>query len=64
MEEFYQIAKIKNAYDSLDELHNNLDQFIQYYDFKRMNPDYRLGDKIRYQKFTDGKRKCALLEPI
>jgi len=63
LEEFYQIAMIKNVYTSLDQLQDDLDQFICYYNFKRTNQGYRLKGKIPYQKFLDGKRKDALPEP-
>jgi len=60
LEEFYQIAIIKNAYSSLEQLQGDLDNFIYYYNFKRTNQGYRLKGKIPYQKFFDGKRKYAL----
>jgi transposase InsO family protein len=63
LEEFYQIAMIKKVYSSLDQLQDDLDQFITYYNFKRTNQGYRLKGKIPYQKFLDGKRKYALPEP-
>ena len=63
LEEFYQIAMLKKVYTSLDELQDDLDSFIYYYNFKRTNQGYRLRGKIPYQKFTDGKRKLALPEP-
>jgi len=63
LEEFYQIAMIKNVYTSLDELQDDLDNFIYYYNFKRTHQGYRLGGKVPYQKFTDGKRKYALPKP-
>jgi len=63
LEEFYQIAMIKNIYTSLDQLQDDLDSFIYYYNFKRTNQGYRLCGKIPYQKFTDGKRKLTLPEP-
>ncbi len=61
--EFYQVAMIKNIYSSLDQLQDDLDSFIHYYNFKRTNQGYRLKGKIPYQKFLDGKRKLALPEP-
>jgi len=63
LEEFYQIAMIKNVYTSIDQLQDDLDSFIYYYNFKRTNQGYRLKGKIPYQKFLDGKRKYALPEP-
>jgi len=63
LEEFYQIAMMKKVYSSLDQLQNDLDKFINYYNFKRTNQGYRLKGKIPYQKFFDGKRKYALPEP-
>jgi transposase InsO family protein len=63
LEEFYQIAMVKNVYTSLALLQDDLDQFITYYNFKRTNQGYRLEGKIPYQKFTDGKCKDALPEP-
>jgi transposase InsO family protein len=63
LEEFYQIAMIKKVYSSLDQLQDDLDQFITYYNFKRTNQGYRLKGKIPYQKFLDGKQKYALPEP-
>jgi len=63
LEEFYQIAMLKNVYTSLDELQDDLDKFIYYYHFKRTNQGYRLKGKIPYQKFTDGRRKLALPKP-
>ena len=54
---------IKNIYTSIEQLQNDLDSFICYYNFKRTNKGYRLKGKIPYQKFTDGKRKLALSEP-
>ncbi len=63
LEEFYQIAMIKKVYSSIDELQDDLDKFIYYYNFKRTNQGYRLKGKIPYQKFLDGKRKYALPEP-
>jgi len=63
LEEFYQIAMLKKVYTSLEQLQDDLDQFIYYYNFKRTNQGYRLKGKIPYQKFLDGKRKLALLEP-
>ena len=64
LEEFYQIAMLKKVYTSLDELQDDLDQFIFYYNFKRTNQGYRLKEKIPYQKFLDGMRKYALPEPV
>lgn len=63
LEEFYQIAMLKKAYTSLEQLQDDLDEFIYYYNFKRTNQGYRLRGKIPYQKFIDGKRKLALPEP-
>jgi len=63
LEEFYQIAMLKRVYTSLDELQDDLDQFIYYYNFKRTNQGYRLKGKIPYQKFLDGMRKLSLPEP-
>ena len=63
LEEFYQIAMLKKVYTSLDQLQDDLDSFIYYYNFKRTNQGYRLKGKIPSQKFTDGKRKFALPEP-
>jgi hypothetical protein len=63
LEEFYQIVMLKNVYTSLDELQDDLDKFICYYNFKRTNQGYRLKGKIPYQKFLDGKCKLALPEP-
>ena len=55
---------IKKAYFSIEQLQDDLDQFIYYYNFKRTNHGYRLKSKIPYQKFFDGKRKYALPEPL
>ena len=55
---------IKKIYSSIDELQDDLDQFIYYYNFKRTNQGYRLKGKIPYQKFLDGKQKYALPEPL
>jgi transposase InsO family protein len=63
LEEFYQIAMLKTVYTSLGQLQDDLDRFIDYYNFQRTNQGYRLKGKIPYQKFLDGKRKCALPEP-
>ena len=63
LEEFYQIAMLKKVYTSLDELQDDLDQFITYYNFKRTNQGYRLKGKIPYQKFLSGMRKYSLPEP-
>jgi len=37
LEEFYQMAMLKKIYTSLDQLQDNPDQFIIYYNFKRTN---------------------------
>jgi len=63
LEEIYQIVMLKNVYTSLEQLQDDLDKFIYYYNFKRTNQGYRLCGKIPYQKFLDGKRKLALPEP-
>jgi|GEM_PF-3075235 len=63
-EEFYQIAMSKKFYISLSELQDNLDKFIYASSFQRKNQDYRLKEKILFQKFSEGKRKLILLEPI
>ncbi len=63
LEEFYQVAMIKKVYTCLNQLQDDLDKFIYYYNFKRTNQGYRLKGKIPYQKFIDGKRKLALPEP-
>lgn len=63
LEEFYQIAMIKKAYTSLNDLQDDLDQFIYDYNFQRTNQGYRLKGKIPYHKFLDGKRKYVLSEP-
>ena len=55
---------IKKVYSSIDELQDDLDNFIDYFNFKRTNQGYRLKGKIPYQKFFDGKRKYALPEPL
>jgi len=62
LEEFYQIVMLKRVYTSLDELQDDLDKFIFYYNFKRTNQGYRLKGKIPYQKFLDGTRKFSLPE--
>jgi hypothetical protein len=36
---------IKKVYSSLSELQDDLDQFIYYYNFKRINRGYRLKGK-------------------
>jgi len=64
LEEFYQIAMLKKVYSSIDQLQDDLDKFIYYYNFKRTNQGYRLKGKIPYQKFFDGMRKYALPEPL
>ena len=63
LEESYQIAMLKEVYFSIDQLQDDLDKFIYYYNFKRTNRGYRLKGKIPYQQFFDGKRKYALPEP-
>ena len=63
LEEFYPITILKKVYTSLDELQDDLDQFITYYNFKRTNQGYQLKGKIPFQKFLDGKQKYALPEP-
>jgi len=63
LEEFYQIVMLKKVYTSLDELQDDLDKFIFYYNFKRTNQGYRLKGKIPYLKFLNGMRKYALSEP-
>jgi transposase InsO family protein len=63
LEEFYQIAMLEKVYTSLNELQDDLDQFILYYNFKRTNQGYRLKGKIPYQKFLNGMRKLSLPEP-
>jgi len=63
LEEFYQIVMLKNVYTSLEQLQDDLDSFIYYYNFKRTNQGYHLKGKIPYQKFLDGKRKLALPKP-
>jgi len=63
LEEFYQIAMIKKVYSSLDQLQDDLNQFITYYNFKRTNQRHKLKGKIPYQKFLDGMRKYTLPEP-
>ena len=50
----------KNVYTSLEQLQDDLDSFIYYYNFKRTNQGYRLKGKIPYQKLLDGKRKLTL----
>jgi len=42
---------LKKIYTSLDELPDDLNQFIYYYYFKRTNQGYRLPGKIPCQKF-------------
>ena len=37
LEEFYWIAMMKKVYSSLDQLQDDLDKFIYYYNFKRTN---------------------------
>jgi transposase InsO family protein len=64
LEEFYQITMMKKVYSSLDQLQDDLDQFIYYYNFKRTNQRYRLKGKIPYQKFLDGTRKYTLPAPL
>ena len=63
LEEFYQIAMLRRVYTSLDELQDDLDSFIYYYNFKRTNQSYRLGGMRPYQKFLDSSRKLSLPEP-
>jgi len=46
LEEFYQIAMIKKVYTSLEQLQDDLDKFVTYYNFKRTNQGYRLKGKI------------------
>jgi transposase InsO family protein len=48
LEEFYQIAMLNKVYTSLDQLQDDLDKFIYYYNFKRTNQGYRLKGKIPY----------------
>lgn len=63
LEEFYQIVMLKKVYTSVDQLQDDLDSFITYYNFKITDQGYRLKGKIPYQKFLDGKRKYALPVP-
>jgi len=48
----------------LDQLQDDLDQFITYFNFKRTNQGYRLKGKIPHQKFLNGMRKYTLPEPL
>ncbi len=63
LEEFYQIAMLKNIYTTINQLQDDLDSFIHYYNFKRTNQGYRLKGKIPYMRFLYGTRKFSLPEP-
>jgi hypothetical protein len=47
---------------SLAKLQDDLDKFIYYYNFKRMNQGYRLAGRISYEKFFNGMRKYTLAQ--
>jgi len=50
---------LKRVYISVDQLQDDLDKFICYYNFKRANQGYWLKGKISYRKFIDSRCKLA-----
>jgi transposase InsO family protein len=51
LEEFYQPALLKKTYDTLEDLQNDLDRFLYFYNFQRTHQGYR----------TKGSKPCDLL---
>jgi len=63
LEEFYQLAFLRKRYYSLEELQQDLDEFMIHYNFQRTHQGYRLKGRVPAEKFLNGKRRLALPQP-
>jgi hypothetical protein len=53
-EEFYAVAFRKTFYDSLEQLQQDLDRYIAFYNRERAHQGYRTQGRTPYQTFLDG----------
>lgn len=63
LNDFYQLAFRKKIYTSLEELQEDLDEFLYYYNFKRTHQGWKLNGKTPAEKFLNGARCLALPSP-
>ena len=56
-EEFYSIAFRKKLYTDLEELQNDLDEYIKSYNFERTNQGKRCQGRTPYETFSEGVLK-------
>ena len=54
------VSDIPELSPDTDQLQDDLDKFIYYYNLKRTNQCYHLKSEIPYMKFLDGMRKFSL----
>ena len=53
-EEFYSVAFRKTFYESLDQLQQDLDRYVAFYNRERAHQGYRTQGRTPYQAFLDG----------
>jgi len=53
-EEFFSVAFRKKLYESLDELQQDLDRYLEFYNRERAHQGYRTKGRTPYQAFLDG----------
>jgi transposase InsO family protein len=63
LNEFYQLAFRKKLYTNLEELQQDLDQFLFKYNFKRTHMGWKLKGKTPAEKLLEGARCLALPSP-
>lgn len=54
--EFYSVAFRKKLYKSIDDLQEDLDKFMKYYNEERTNQGKRCNGKTPYETFLEGKK--------
>jgi len=57
-EEFFSIAFRKKLYESLDQLQQDLDQYIEFYNRERSHQGYRTQGRTPYQAFVDAMNQA------
>ncbi len=59
-DEFYSVAFRKTFYESLDQLQQDLDRYVEFYNRARAHQGYRTQGRTPYQTFRDGLERAGL----
>lgn len=60
-DEFYKVAFRKKLYQSVDEIQEDLDEFMLWYNQERTNQGKRCQGRTPYDTFSEGKQLCERL---